>query len=68
MVFKGQSKYFRLNKWNICSTNYYKTYENLKFTILKFSNACQKNERKRGLFVAEKKREVLVEKWTQILS
>ena len=26
---------FRLNKWNICSTNCCKTYENLKFTISK---------------------------------
>ena len=26
MVFKRQSKFFWLNKWNICSTNCYKTY------------------------------------------
>ena len=33
VVFKLRTQYFRLNKWNICSTNCYKTYENLKFTI-----------------------------------
>ena len=27
---------------------WYKTYESVKFTILKFSNACKTNERKRG--------------------
>ena len=36
------------------STNCYKTYENVKSTILKFSNPCKKNERKRG-FGAEKR-------------
>ena len=35
VVFKGQSWYFRLYKWNICYTICYKTDENLKFTILK---------------------------------
>ena len=38
MVFKGQSWYFRLYKWNICFTICYKTDENLKFTILKLRN------------------------------
>ena len=48
----------------ICSTKCYKTYEILKSTISKFSNACKRNERKRG-FGAEKKGEVSVELWTQ---
>ena len=38
MVFKRRNYYSRLNKWNICFTNCYKTYENLKFTISKFRN------------------------------
>ena len=38
----------------------------MKSTILKFSNACKTNERKKG-FGAEKRGEVLVETWTQIL-
>ena len=47
-------------------TNCFNTYENLKFTILKFSNACETNETKRG-FRAEKRGEISVETWTQIL-
>ena len=44
VFFKWKNKYYRLNKWNnICFTNCYKTYKNLKFTILKFSNACKPN-------------------------
>ena len=30
--------YFCLNKWNICLTNCYKSYENLKFTISKLGS------------------------------
>ena len=33
VLFKRRSIYFRSNKWNICSTNFYKTYKNSKFTI-----------------------------------
>ena len=38
MVFKGKFWYFRLYKWNICFAIYYKTDQNLKFTILKLRN------------------------------
>ena len=31
VVFKRQSYYFRLNKWDICSTNCYKTYYTVLF-------------------------------------
>ena len=41
VVFKRQSKYFRLNKWNICSTNSDKTYGNLIFMISKLRSETE---------------------------
>ena len=68
-ILRAPTKYWPqgLNILNpaLYSTNCYKTYENLKYTILKFSNVCKTNERKRG-FGVEKRGEVSVETSTQI--